>query len=69
VLSEIVDIDDDKPASRSWTDIVEEELEEEETRELEKSLSSQLTLSQPQIVVSHSRTHPLLNCRQMGGKL
>lgn len=52
VLSEIIDIDDDKPASRSWTELVEEELEEEEAKELEKSLTTQLTLTQPQNVVS-----------------
>ena len=44
VLSEVIDLDEEKP-SRSWTDLVEEE-------ELEQSFSSQITKSQPQIVVS-----------------
>ena len=48
------DIDDDKPASRSWTELVEEELEEEEAKELEMSLTTQLTFTQPQNVVSHT---------------
>ena len=44
LLSEVIDLDEEKP-SRSWTDLVEEE-------ELEQSLASQLNMSQPQIVVS-----------------
>ena len=48
------DSDDDKPASRYWTELVEEELEEEEAKELEMSLTTQLTFTQPQNVVSHT---------------
>jgi hypothetical protein len=51
-LIEVLEIDEEKaPVSRSWTDLVEEELEAD-ANQLEQSLSSQLPKSQPQIVVS-----------------
>ena len=49
VLSEVLELEE-QPASRSWTDLVEEELEE--ASNLEKALASQLPKSQPQSVVS-----------------
>ena len=50
-LSEEVIIETDaKPASRSWTDLVEEELEEDESNCLEQSILT--AKSQPQLVVS-----------------
>ena len=50
-LSEEVIIETDaKPASRSWTDLVEEELEDDESNCLEQSILT--AKSQPQLVVS-----------------
>ena len=51
VLIEVLEIDEEKPTSRSWTDLVEEELEAD-ANQLEQSLASQLPKSQPQLVVS-----------------
>jgi hypothetical protein len=49
VPDEVTELEE-KPASRSWTDLIEEELEE--ASNLEKALANQLPKSQPQTVVS-----------------